>query len=131
MIEGRVAVYNQWLIIEDPDGVIKAFKNPWSYRNNVPTLSGFTWPEINSKITETSEVGDFIDELLDETVGETRFPPEIDICVGCGQEFPSFELSYEGVEPVVHSPRCHNCMIKQMQDVYGPEDVILPESYRN
>ena len=131
MIGGRIALNKQWLIVEDPDGIIKAYRSPWNYHNNTPSMSSFTWPDINAMITEANEHGDFTDELFVETVGETRFPPTVDICVGCGQEFPAEELLYEGMEPVVHSARCRICMIKQAQDIFGPENVILPESYRN
>lgn len=49
-----------------------------------------------------------------------------DTCVGCGKEFVAYELLYEGVEPDVHSPRCRWCTIKQAQEIYGVENVLLP-----
>jgi len=54
-----------------------------------------------------------------------------DICVGCGQEFNPEELFYEGVEPDVRSPRCRICVIKQAQDIFGPENVDLGPEWEN
>lgn len=48
-----------------------------------------------------------------------------DTCVGCGKQFVVFELFYEGVEPDVHSPKCKWCLIKEMQEKFGVENVIL------
>ena len=131
MIEGRVALNKQWLLVEHPDGIIKAYRNPDDYGKDLPSMSALTWPNINAMVIEVDEYGGFTEEILEQTVGETRFPPPVEVCVGCGQEFPATELSYEGVEPVVHSGRCHLCIILQAQGIYGPENVILPDSYRN
>jgi hypothetical protein len=51
--------------------------------------------------------------------------PETDKCIGCGNESPAELLFYEGVEPNVHSPRYKWCLIKEAQELYGQENVIL------
>ena len=130
MQEGRVALYRQWLVIEDPDNIIKAYTTPENYRANRPVLSAYTWPGINVMIDQATGVGEFTSESLEQTLGDTRFPPPVDVCVSCGEEFPSGELMYDGVEPTVHSGLCHICVIGQAQNIYGPENVILPESWR-
>lgn len=131
MIQGRIAVVKQWLLVEDPDGIIKAYRKPEDLAEGRYALSAFTWPEINASVAETIEQGMFDDDTLVRTVGATRFPPEIDKCTRCGNEFPNFELSYEGVEPVVYGGKCHICMIAGMQEEFGAENVQLPRDFTN
>jgi len=131
MIEGRIALKKQWLLVEDPDGIIKAYRNPANLGGCIPSMTSFTWPYINAMVIEADEYGEFTEDLFRETVGETRFPPPIDVCVGCGQEYPAGQLYFEGTEPIVHSGRCYICMVKQAQDLYGVENVELPNSFRN
>lgn len=49
-----------------------------------------------------------------------------DKCTKCGKEFPQYELLYDGVEPDIHSPMCRMCTIKDAQERYGAENVIIP-----
>lgn len=55
----------------------------------------------------------------------------MDKCIKCGNEFPSDELYYDGVEPDIHSPTCWYCMVKELQELYGVDNVILPSSMLN
>ncbi len=48
-----------------------------------------------------------------------------DTCVKCDKELVQYELLYEGVEPDIHSPMCRDCTIKEAQELYGPENVLL------
>lgn len=52
---------------------------------------------------------------------------EFDECVRCGKTFTTYELLYEGVEPDCHDPKCHWCIIKDAQEKYGVQNVILSE----
>lgn len=52
--------------------------------------------------------------------------PLEDQCTRCNQTFPTEMLYYEGVEPRVHSPKCYWCMVAEAQEIYGKDNVILP-----
>ena len=54
-----------------------------------------------------------------------------DKCVRCEKEFVAYELLYDGVEPDVHDPLCHTCIIADAQERFGPENVILPHPSQN
>ncbi len=52
-------------------------------------------------------------------------PSEVDTCKDCSKEYPSEMLYYDGVEPDVHSPQCSWCMIKELQERFGVDNVRL------
>jgi len=54
-----------------------------------------------------------------------------DKCVGCGKEFMTYQLTYDGVEPDCHDPKCYWCLIKEAQKIYGVDNVEIPQISKN
>lgn len=133
MITGRTALYNGFMIIIHPYPKLgmTAFRNPEYYHNDVSSYVADPGVDISNMIGDAGDYGDFTQGQFAELAGSTADVPTFDTCVGCGMEGPADIFFYEGVEPIVYDPRCNVCMIKQAQDIYGTENVILPESYRN
>ena len=128
MTGDRTVLYRGFMVIihSYPQLGMSAYRNAEYYNKNTPSYKSAPGEDIAILIDELNDHGDFteIEEGKD-------FVPIIDTCVGCGQEFPSNVLLYEGIEPIVFEPRCRICLIKQAQDRFGADNVILPESYRN
>ena len=133
MITGRTAFYKGFLVIINPyPGLgMTAYRNPEYYSNNVSSYVAVPGADIGIMIDEAGDYGEFTQEQFDEIAEGTDRVPIIDVCVGCGMESPADLLMYEGVEPVVFDPRCKICLIKQIQDRFGAENVILPDEFRN
>ena len=133
MIEGRTALYRGFMIIIHPypKRGMTAYRSKEFYLRNITSYVAQPGIDITDMMDDANDYGEFTTEHFSELVGSTDLLPIVDICVGCGQEFLAQELLYEGVEPIVFDPRCRICMIKQAQDTFGAENVILPESYRN
>ena len=132
MIEGRTGLYRSFMIIIHPypKRGMTAYRNPEFYRSGTSSYEAVPGADIAIMIDDAEDYGEFTSEQFEMLAGATAAVPVVDTCVGCGQEFPVEMLMYEGVEPIVFDPRCHICMIKQVQDIAGPENVILPESWR-
>lgn len=133
MIEGRTALYKGFLVIMHPYPKLgmTAYRNPEYYRNDVSSYEAVPGADISVMIDDAGDYGEFTPEQFEMLAGATAAVPVVDVCIGCGQQFPAEMLLYEGVEPVVFDPRCRICFIKQAQDIYGAEGVVLPESFRN
>ncbi len=133
MIEGRTALYRGFMVIMHPYPKLgmTAYRNPEYYRGGTSSYEADPGADIAILIDDAGDHGDFTSEQFEVLAGRQAAVPTIDTCVGCGQEFHAELLMYEGVEPIVYDPRCNICMIKQAQDIYGPRNVILPESWRN
>ena len=110
---------------------MSAYRNPEYYQAPMPSYEVSEGVDITLRILEAEDFGEFTQEQFEALGGEMYPMATSDVCVGCGQTFPAEMLMYEGVEPIVYEPRCNICLIKQAQDIYGPEDVILPEEFRN
>lgn len=132
MIRGRTALYKGFMIIMHPYPRMgmTAYRNPEYYNNGISSYEAVPGADIITMIDDAGDYGEFTQEQFDELAGTTADVPTVDVCVGCGQEFPAELLMYEGVEPIVFDPRCNVCMTKQMQDKYGAENVILPSTDR-
>lgn len=133
MVEGRTALYKNFMIIIHPypRRGMTAYRNPEYYHNAIRSYEAVRGADIAVIIDDAGDYGEFTAEQFAELTGSTSDVPTVDTCVGCGQEFPADVLSYEGVEPVVFDPRCNICLIKQIQDKFGPENVILGEDWLN
>lgn len=128
MIQDRTALYQGFLIDIFPSGM-NAYRNEQFLMSDTPSYKVGKDTDITFEIGD--DYGNFTPDEFDRVAGSTQYLGESDVCVGCGQQFPVGMLMYEGVEPIVFSPRCSICMIKQVQDVAGPENVILPPEWRN
>jgi len=126
---GRTALFQGYLIVITLNSM-KAYRNKELFNNDLPSCEVGKEIDITLNIKE-GDYGEFTPEIFNEVAGDSQYLGETDICVGCGQEFPVGMLLYEGVEPIVFAPRCNICTIKQVQDIAGAENVILPESWRN
>lgn len=125
MIEGRTALYKGFMVVILPSGM-KAYRNPEYFSNGITSYEVPTDTDISNVIDDAGDYGEFTADQFAELAGATANVPIVDTCVGCRQQFPAEMLSYEGVEPIVYSPRCHICLIKQAQNRFGAENVILP-----
>ena len=49
-------------------------------------------------------------------------------CKDCGNEFPECDLLFDGVEPDIDLDKgqCYGCMIKETQNIFGKDNVTLP-----
>lgn len=132
MMEGRTGLYKGFMIIIHPypKRGMTAYRNPEYYRGGTSSYEAVPGADITTIIDDAEDYGEFTSEQFEMLAGATSAVPVVDTCVGCGQEFPAEMLMYEGVEPIVFDPRCNICLVKQAQDRFGPEDVILPESWR-
>ncbi len=132
MITGRTAFYRGFLVIIHPypKRGMTAYRNPEYFNAGMASYEVGPGVDISDVIISLGDHGDFSQEEFDELSEGTSRVPIVDTCVGCGVEFPADELMYEGIEPIVFDPRCHICIIKQAQDRFGPENVILPDSWR-
>ncbi len=130
MIEGRTGLYKGFMIVIHSRGM-DAYRSVYFF--NSGTISYLAPPnvDITTLIDNNEDHGDFTQEQFEELAGASADVPVVDVCVGCGQDFPAEMLMYEGIEPVVFAPRCRICLIKQIQDEYGAENVILPEEFTN
>lgn len=133
MIQGRTALYEGFMVVIHPYPKLgmTAYRNPEYYHNGISSYEAVPGADLAIMIDDAGDYGEFTQEQFDELAGSTADIPTIDTCVGCGNEFVAQELLYEGIEPLVFDPRCRICMIKQVQDIAGPENVQLPESFRN
>ena len=131
-MEGRTALYKGFMVIMHPypKRGTTAYRNPEYYRGGTSSYEAVPGADVTSTIDDAEDYGEFTSEQFEMLAGAAAAVPAVDTCVGCGQQFPAEMLMYDGIEPVVFDPRCHICMIKQAQDIYGAEDVILPESWR-
>ena len=130
MNEIRSALYRGFMVIIRQDGM-KAYRNPEYFSNNISSYEVPQDTDISFVIDEAEDDGDFSLDMFNEVAGESQYLGMTDVCIGCGQEFPVEMLLYEGVEPLVFAPRCNICTIKNVQDIAGAENVILPEKWRN
>ena len=55
----------------------------------------------------------------------------VDKCTRCGNEYPADELFYEGVKPDISNPKCRWCIIKEAQEKWGVNNVILNSPSNN
>ncbi len=131
-IEGRTAFYKGFMIIMHPYPKLgmTAYRSPGYRSDGVSSYEAVPGADIAVMIDDAEDHGEFTSEQFEVLAGSKATIPVVDTCVGCGQEFPAELLMYEGVEPILFDPRCNICLIKQAQDTFGPEDVILPESWR-
>ncbi len=130
MIEGRTALYKGFMVVIHPSGM-EAYRSTDFFSSNITSYIVPPDTDITTLIDDAEDHGDFTQEQFEELAGASALIPIVDVCVGCGQDFPAEMLLYEGVEPVVYAPRCHICQIKQMQDKFGAENVILGEEFTN
>lgn len=133
VIEGRTALYRGFMVIMHPypKRGMTAYRSLVYYNSGTSSYEAAPGEDIATIIDDANDHGELTEEQFEELAGASANLPEIDLCIGCGQEHPAEEMYYEGVEPIVFDPRCHICMVKQAQDVMGPENVILPEGWRN
>ncbi len=127
----RAVLYRGFMVLVNPDRGMRAYRSPLYYKGDMVTYEVPLNEDISNKIDEMDDRGEFTEETLREVAGDRADFPEVDICVGCGDEFDVHELYYEGVEPVVFAPRCRVCLIKQAQDIAGKENVDLGPSWNN